>query len=75
MSSHCMGDFPPIRLVCSGNGLRKSEIWRKIFTEDFKMEATLPKHSEEAAVGACVFASVASGFYSDIKSAQNSLLR
>ena len=67
--------FPPTQLVCSGNGLRKSEIWRKIFTEDFKMEATLPKHSEEAAVGACVFASVASGFYSDIKSAQNSLLR
>lgn len=66
---------PPSTLVCSGNGLRKSEIWRKIFTEDFKMTATLPKHSEEAAVGACVFASVASGIYKDIKSAQNALLR
>lgn len=65
----------PSTLVCSGNGLRKSEIWRKIFTEDFKMTATLPKHSEEAAVGACVFASVASGIFNDIKSAQNALLR
>ncbi len=65
----------PTILVCSGNGLRKSEIWRRIFTEDFKMEATLPKHSEEAAVGACVFASVASGIFSDIKTAQNALLR
>ncbi len=65
----------PSTLVCSGNGLRKSEIWRKIFTEEFKMTATLPKHSEEAAVGACVFASVASGIFNDIKSAQNALLR
>lgn len=65
----------PDTLVCSGNGLRKSELWRKIFTEDFKMEATLPKHSEEAAVGACVFASVASGIFKDIKTAQNMLLR
>ena len=65
----------PTTLVCSGNGLRKSEIWRSIFTEDFKMIATLPKHSEEAAVGACVFASVASGIFNDIKSAQNALLR
>ncbi len=65
----------PTTLVCSGNGLRKSEIWRKIFTEDFKMTATLPKHSEEAAVGACVFAGVASGIFDSIKAAQNKLLR
>ena len=65
----------PDTLVCSGNGLRKSDLWRSIFTNEFKMDATLPKHSEEAAVGACVFASVASGIYKDIKSAQNALLR
>ena len=65
----------PSTLVCSGNGLRKSEIWRKVFTEDFRMNATLPKHSEEAATGACVFASVAGGIFEDIKSAQNALLR
>ena len=66
---------PPYTLVCSGNGLRKSALWRKIFTEDFGMEASLPKHSEEAAVGACVFAGVASGIFNNIKSAQNALLR
>ncbi len=65
----------PTTLVCSGNGLRKSDLWRRIFTNEFGMEATLPKHSEEAAVGACVFASVASGIYKDIKSAQSVLLR
>ena len=65
----------PSTLVCSGNGLRKSKVWRKIFTEDFKMTATLPKHSEEAATGACVFASVASSIFENIKSAQNALLR
>ncbi len=65
----------PTTLVCSGNGLRKSDLWRRIFTDEFDMQATLPKHSEEAAVGACVFASVASGIYNDIKSAQSVLLR
>ena len=65
----------PTTLVCSGNGLRKSNLWRKIFTDEFKMEATLPKHSEEAAVGACVFASVAGGIFNDINSAQGVLLR
>ena len=65
----------PSTLVCSGNGLRKSDLWRRIFTNEFGMDATLPKHSEEAAVGACVFASVASGIFEDIKSAQHVLLR
>ena len=65
----------PTTLVCSGNGLRKSDLWRKIFTDEFKMDATLPKHSEEAAVGACVFAGVAGGIFKDINSAQGVLLR
>lgn len=68
-------NFKPSELVCSGNGLRKSEIWRKIFSEDFNLTATLPKHSEEAAVGACVFAAAASGIYKNIKDAQSNLLR
>ncbi len=67
--------FIPKTLVCSGNGLRKSEVWRKIFTQEFHLEATLPKHSEEAAVGACVFSGAASGIYKDIKQAQAELLR
>ena len=67
--------FSPEKLVCSGNGLRKSEIWRNIFSKDFSLENELPLHSEEAAVGACVFAGAASGFYNNIKTAQDKLLR
>lgn len=65
----------PQYLVCSGNGLRKSEVWRAIFNRDFSLPTHLPLYSEEAAIGACVFASVASGIFPDIATAQNNLLR
>ncbi len=68
-------NFTPQKLVCSGNGLRKSEIWREIFSRDFSLTCELPLHSEEAAIGACVFASAASGIYNDIKASQDALLR
>lgn len=67
--------FTPEKLVCSGNGLRKSQIWREIFSRDFSLPCELPLHSEEAAVGACVFACAASGIYNDIKASQDALLR
>jgi sugar (pentulose or hexulose) kinase len=67
--------FTPKKLVCSGNGLRKSEVWRKIFENDFSLTAELPLHSEEAAVGACVFATAAIKKYNCIEDAQNNLLR
>ncbi len=62
-------------LVCSGNGLRKSEIWRSIFSKEFHLDTSLPKHSEEAAVGACVFAGAASGIYKNLQECQDNLLR
>ncbi|MGN0526853.1 MAG: FGGY family carbohydrate kinase, partial [Acutalibacteraceae bacterium] len=74
-SARILLDFEPKELVCSGNGLRKSGVWRKIFENDFSLKSTLPKHSEEAAVGACIFSSVASGIYNNIEDAQNALLR
>ena len=67
--------FTPENLVCSGNGLRKSEIWRKVFEKDFNLSSELPKYSEEACVGACVFASSATGEFDNIETAQNNLLR
>ncbi len=67
--------FTPKKLVCSGNGLRKSEIWRKVFENDFNLPSELPKYSEEACVGACVFASSATGEFNNIETAQNNLLR
>ncbi len=65
----------PVQLVCSGNGLRKSHIWRQIFEKDFGLTAQLPLHSEEASVGACVFSGAACGFFSDIKASGDALLR
>ncbi len=67
--------FVPKALVCSGNGLRKSEIWCKIFEKEFHLTTELPRHSEEAAVGACVFAGAASGIFENITKAQNELLK
>ena len=65
----------PEKLVCSGNGLRKSELWREIFKNCFAMAPELPLHSEEASVGACVFGGAACGIYKDIKASQDALLR
>jgi sedoheptulokinase len=67
--------FSHENLICSGNGLRKSDLWRKIFEDHFSMSAELPLHSEEAAVGACVFSGAASGIFKDIKASQDALLR
>jgi ribulose kinase len=66
--------FVPRNLVGSGNGLRKSYIWRNIFTKEFNLPLTLPKHSEEASVGACIFAAVATGKYKSIRDAQRKIL-
>ena len=67
--------FSHENLICSGNGLRKSDLWRKIFEDHFSMSAELPLHSEEAAVGSCVFSGAASGIFKDIKASQDALLR
>ncbi len=74
-SAQSLLDTPPVNLVCSGNGLRKSNIWRQIFEKDFSLTAQLPRHSEEASMGACVFSGAACGIFDDIKASQNALLR
>ena len=66
--------FNPRVLIGSGNGLRKSEVWRSIFEKEFDLDLVLPKHSEEAAVGACIFAATANGKYRNIREAQKILL-
>lgn len=66
--------FNPRVLIGSGNGLRKSEVWRNIFANKFDLDLVLPKHSEEAAVGACIFAATANGKYRNIREAQKILL-
>lgn len=66
--------FKPRVLIGSGNGLRKSKVWRDIFAKEFDLDLILPKHSEEAAVGACIFAATANGKYRTIRDAQKILL-
>lgn len=75
ISANGLLSFTPKHLVCSGNGLRKSKVWRDIFSKAFNMSTTLPTHSEEAAVGACVFAGAAAGLFKNLEDAQSTLLR
>ena len=60
----------PTKLVGSGNGLRKSSVWRKMCEEMFSLPLSVPAHTEEAAYGAAIFALAACGVCKDIKSAQ-----
>ena len=66
--------FNPRMLIGSGNGLRKSEVWRSIFEKEFDLDLVLPKHSEEAAIGACIFAATANGTFRNLREAQKFLL-
>lgn len=43
-------------LVGSGNGLRQNPALRRMFEERFGMQMVIPKHMEEAAYGAAIFA-------------------
>lgn len=64
----------PKGLIGSGNGLRKSAVWREIFSRRFTLPLTLPRHMEEASVGAAVFAAVGSELFPNISEAQKALL-
>lgn len=65
----------PLYLTGSGNGIRKSELWQEIFKEKFKTELIIPKNTEEAATGACVFAASAAGLFNSTEAAQKALLK
>ena len=60
----------PTLLVGSGNGLRKSEVWRKLFTRRLGMHMVVPTHREEAAFGAALFALAGAGVTSSLAAAQ-----
>lgn len=63
-------DKKPTLLVGSGNGLRKSPVWRQITEGMFGMKMLVPAHKEEAAYGAAIFALAACGVYESIAKAQ-----
>ncbi len=58
-------------LVGSGNGIRKNPHLVKITEEMFGFKMKIPCHAEEAAVGAAMYAAVASGIFKDSNEAQS----
>lgn len=60
----------PHILVGSGNGLRKSPVWRELFSHRLDMPMRVPAHKEEAAYGAALFALNGSGTYPNLQAAQ-----
>ncbi len=56
--------------VASGNGIRKNPHLLSIAKERFGMDIKIPAHLEEAAYGAALFGGIASGYFADMKSAQ-----
>ena len=63
-----------IRMVASGNAVRKSIALREYLKERFSLSLDIPAHKEEAAYGAALFGAVASGVFADIESAQNKMV-
>ncbi len=57
------------KLVCSGNGIRKNSVLRKVVSEMFGCEIVIPLFEEEASFGAALAASVACGMSKDISEA------
>lgn len=51
-------DHHPAYLVGSGNGLRKNPVLQKLFERTFDMKLLIPRHMEEAAYGAALFAMI-----------------
>ncbi len=56
-------------LVCSGNGMRKNAMLRKIVSDMFECKIKTPIYAEEASYGAALAAGVACGRFKDIDSA------
>ncbi len=57
-------------LVGSGNGLRKNEALRRLFSAQFGKDLKMPRHTEEAAVGAALFGMTAAKRVASIDEAQ-----
>ena len=60
----------PEMMVGSGNGIRKSPVLQRIFEKRFGLPLRIPRHSEEAAYGAALFAMAGAGFYKNLAEAQ-----
>ncbi len=57
------------RFIGAGNGVRKNPLLCRILSQAFGLPIQIVRHTEEAALGAALCASVASGEFSDIEAA------
>lgn len=60
-------------LIGSGNGVRKNNHFIKIVKKVFDSNFLLSSYTEEASVGASIFALISAGFYANLESAQKAL--
>jgi sedoheptulokinase len=61
------------RLIGSGNGIRKNVLQKKILEDMFGMKLYIPKNHEEASFGAALYALTATGEFSDLSSARQTV--
>ena len=57
-------------IVGSGNGIRKNKAFVKIFEEKLGAKMKIPKHLEEAVVGAAMYGMIACGAFKNAKEVQ-----
>ncbi len=60
-------------LVGSGNGVRRNPLLRNVFERKFAMSLVMPRHEEEASLGAALLAGVAAGLYADAPAAAKTI--
>jgi len=63
-----------LTLVGSGNAVRLNPLLRQALERRFGMRLLVPRHREEAAFGAAVFASAAAGLHADVQKAQRAMV-
>ncbi|MDD3920187.1 MAG: FGGY family carbohydrate kinase [Eubacteriales bacterium] len=61
----------PAFIACSGNGLRKNIVMRRILADRFGLPLQFPRYQEEAAFGAAIIGAAAAGVLPDLMSAQD----
>ena len=74
---NCQADGKVLTVTIKDNGKGIEDIKKAMDRrgeKEFDLDLVLPKHSEEAAVGACIFAATANGKYRNIREAQKTLL-
>lgn len=61
---------PALKLVGSGNGIRKNKLMQELAEELYGMKMEIPLYQEEAAYGAALYSLVAAGIVEKIEDAQ-----